>query len=86
MDPFCADTGVGWLTAEFELSFFAVGGALRTSGGALVTRVAGDTHPAGELECAKRTKVGVVTWRCGNGLVTVVSGDESLGTSISGGM
>jgi hypothetical protein len=45
VDTFCADTGVGWLTTEFELSLFAVGGALGTGRCTLMTGVARDTHP-----------------------------------------
>lgn len=50
MDTFGTDTSVGGLTTEFELSLFAVRGALGTSCCTLMTGVARDTHPREELE------------------------------------
>ena len=50
MDTFGTDTSVGGLTTEFELSLFAVRGALGTSCCTLMTGVARDTHPRKELE------------------------------------
>jgi hypothetical protein len=49
VDTFCADTGVCWLSTEFELSFFAVGGTLCTGGSTLMAGVARDTHPEEQL-------------------------------------
>ena len=83
VDTFCADTSVGGLTAEFKLSLLAVGSAVSTGGGTLMTRVTRDTHP--NILLAQETTDGVggaSTLRCGIGLLKLVmcgAGDGGLG-------